>query len=93
MKFATLLIAAVAAQDGEVVEYGAECSDDVPCEGSLTCVLAVDGVTGYCQDCSLPAREWTDMEEFVCPEDGMEDSSSTLILSTAAVLAAASMMA
>ena len=103
MKFATYvaLVAVAAAQEEEAaadaapaaVEYGAACDDATPCETG-ECVLAADGVTGYCQDCTMEARAWTDGEVFVCAADAAEeDSSNTLVASAAAFIAAASMMA
>ena len=105
MKFATLvtLVAVTSAQEEEAaateapaaVEYGAACDDATPCETG-ECVLAADGVTGYCQDCTADARAWTDGEVFVCAADAAgaeEEGSASLVASAAAFLAAASMMA
>ena len=107
MKFATLVafVAVAHAQDEAPVEeeavvepvaYGAECSEELPCELETdTCVMAADGMTGYCQDCAAESREWDDGAVFVCPGDeaGEEDSARSLVAGAMAVLATASMMA
>ena len=84
-----------AAAEPAAVEYGESCDEATMC-ATGECVLAADGVTGYCQDCTAEGRAWTDGEMFVCAADAAgaeEEGSASLVASAAAFLAAASMMA
>ena len=107
MKFASVVafVAVAHAMEGEdemkedypTVAYGDACDDATPCaDSTLTCATTKDGLSGYCQDCTMESRSWDDGEWFMCPGDemkGEDDSSSSLVASAAAFIAAATMMA
>ena len=111
MKFATYLaiVAYVKAMEGEMMDdkdeddvpvaYGAECSEELPCEdATLTCVTAeeVEGMASFCQDCAAESRTWDDWVEFACPgdeSDDEDDGAKTIVASVMAVVASAALMA
>ena len=100
MKFVALVaaIATVSAQQapGEYCDH----SVSVCQESNTTCVAWVDG-DGYprksCEDCLAENRllldEYGRENAFFCPGEEVEEGSASLVVSAAAVLAAAAMMA
>ena len=99
MKFATLFVAAVAAQEAAVA--GEDCSaEPFICQNTGTlCATYFDSTAvevATCQDCLGTARAVTDslgeVVPFTCADDETE-GSATLYASAAALLAAATLMA
>ena len=99
MKFATLFVAAVAAQEAAV--QGEDCTDEpFICQNTGTiCSTYMDSTAvemNTCQDCLAPVRTVTDslgeVVPFVCQDDEV-DAASSLYASAAAVFVAASLMA
>ena len=89
------MVATAAAQ--EMMDYGDICSATEPCaDEALTCVdgLCDDNMTlcGYCQDCSLEGRMWTDGYFFECPGEATEEGSTHIAASVAAATLALSVI-